>query len=301
LLSDEDLSGKPWLSVRELARLKGVEKHAIYVARRDGRLPAVWVNDQWMFERAAIDALGENWRMSEKKRQAALNAMAPSASAERILQEGKRDARVIAELERNLTIAQVVMETNVPQELVIRIREMWLRGREIDRKSGPQLCGNCSAPSDPQVAFCTRCFGRARVLNDAERLFLAREPIPPPNTCTCHGCNRTVRNENAEHLCAKCMGQLTLSVQGGSLVIALAETVVRRLTLEETRKLMAILAPPIEVKPADKPEVLAKFAGESNVGESNKFIGESNKFVGESDKPNGRIADLLKDVKEALR
>jgi hypothetical protein len=155
--------------------------------------------------------------------------------------EGARDAKVVAMLEQRATVSQIVMTTQVPLETVIRLRDTWIRGQRADREGIAFAC-ECGAPSDPSTARCMRHHQRAWVLSDPQIALLRGEALPEPGTCTCRGCKATVRTEDADALCVRCAPRLTVAAPNGVLVIMLAGTPVRALSIEETRALAPQIA-----------------------------------------------------------
>lgn len=165
---------------------------------------------------------------------------------------GRRAAAVLERLETGAQAVRIAIELQEPPDFVLRVREQWLRAHAADREGLAFPC-SCGSPSDPHTAKCVRCFSRTRTLTDAEALLLAGTELPEPNTIACNGCATIVRNEAVDALCGQCRSRLTIDVRGGVLVVVLAGTVVRELTIAETRDLMPPLAHHLPPPPAAVP------------------------------------------------
>jgi hypothetical protein len=155
--------------------------------------------------------------------------------------EGERDARVFAALEAGRTVAEIIVAERIPARVVLALRQSWLDAHRADREGVAYACG-CGAPSDPSTARCIRCFERMRVLTGAQAALLAGAELPPPGTCTCRGCGTRARIEDVDALCVRCAEKLTIAERGGVLVVVLAGTVVRELSIAETRAVVGQLA-----------------------------------------------------------
>lgn len=228
--SADDHTSVELVTADEMARALGVSRATIDRARKAGRLPAVRNPDGrgWAFRRTEVIEMGE------------VRQRVPASAADRERQAGERDAAVVAMLEENATVPEIVVATKTPLDVVVRLRAGWIAARQADAQQAVHTCG-CGALPDPRTARCTRCHARSRVLSDADAALLAGREPPPPNTCTCKGCSAVVPIERAEHLCASCASKLTVGVRGGVLVVLLAGAPVRTISVQETRGIVGQL------------------------------------------------------------
>jgi hypothetical protein len=175
--------------------------------------------------------------------------------------EGTRDAKVIAGFEAGRSIAQIVMQEQVPLRSVLELRDAWLESHRADR-AGVEFACTCGAAANLHTAKCTRCADRARSLSDAERQLLAGAALAP-NEASCSCCGKSRAIEMLDRICIACRREnLVAAVLGGRLLISMRTShgivPLHTLSAEESHTIGLALAPrpaavPVEVAPVRPP------------------------------------------------
>jgi hypothetical protein len=217
----EDVHGEI-LPTKEIAKELGVSVATIDRARMDGRLKAVPYGKGFGYRRTETLEVGD------------IRKKTPAATRAEF--EGKRDAQIIALLEENATISEIVTTTQVALITVLDIRRGWMTARTLERRESSYPC-RCGAPSDPRATLCMTCFAGLRSLNSAQIALVEGHPVEV-GTCVCSSCGTQNSIDTSLHLCGKCGPRVSLKLAGEGLVLVAGDHVVRAWSPEETKHLL---------------------------------------------------------------
>lgn len=149
------------LTTAEVAKMAGVSRATVTRARRDGLLAGVPTGNGFAYRKTEVVEFGQ-------VRSKVLSVVDKEKHA------GERDAAIVERLEAGDTVAQAVMATRAPIDVVVRIRQVWADSKRGDAALATHACA-CGAASDPRTARCMPCHIRSRVLTSEQITRLAQK------------------------------------------------------------------------------------------------------------------------------